>query len=138
MANNKYITPEGKTKLLQLGFLNNTSGTFSYLALGGEGSSAAISNDKNQFSEVTGDNYHRVQLEQEGEIRTDSQSITLSAFFEDMNYNPSQGGTITEIAVVDNDENSGELDTFFAFADVPDIEKNDNISLKYSIIISIL
>lgn len=136
MTNKKYITPEGKTKLLQLGFQNNTTGQFKYLALGGEGSNAAQQENKDNFFEVDGDNYYRATLEQEGNPNDDKQSITLSAIFEDVNFNPSAGKAIHEIAIVDNSEPSD--DTFFAFAEVPEIIKTDNISLKYTIIISIL
>ena len=136
MTNKKYITPEGKSKLLQLGFQNNTSGQFRYLALGGDGSNAAQQENKDNFFEVSGDNYYRATLEQEGNLNDDKQSITLSAIFEDVNFNPSDGKAIHEIAIVDNSEPSD--DTFFAFAEVPEIIKTDNISLKYTIIISIL
>ena len=137
LVNSKYITSQGKTKLLQLGFQNNTSGQFRYLALGGEGSNAAVMEDAANFYEISGENYQRVPLEQEGNANSDTQSITLSAIFEDTNYNPSSGGIIKEIAIVDNDEASSN-DTFFAFAQVPEISKTDNISLKYTVIISIL
>ena len=87
LVNSKYITAQGKTKLLQLGFQNNTSGQFRYLALGGEGSNAAVMEDAANFYEISGENYQRVPLEQEGSANNDTQSITLSAIFEDTNYN---------------------------------------------------
>lgn len=141
MASNKIITAEGKTKMLEYVFAGDEG--FNYLALGVGGSTNDASNasstgDKNDFNELSGNNYERVALVKEGNTTADSQSITLSATFTDSNYNPSNGGNVGEIAIVNNATANEELDTFFAFADIPDILKSDNISLKYTIVISIL
>lgn len=138
MANSKYITPEGKTKLLKLGFINKGDTSFQYLALGGEGSSASTSGDAKNFSEVGGSDYTRVQLKNESDNDINSQSITLSGIFESGNYRPSNGGVIEEIGIVDNSEKNSSSDTFFAFAQVPKISKTDNMSLKYTVVITIL
>lgn len=127
----KYITPEGKEQMLKLAFMSGGNHAFQYLALGGENSEGARAG---QFSEISGDNYQRVSLESEG---TQNQSITLSGIFEDSNFNPSNGRLIKEIGIVDSSTNKSEQ-TFFAYAEVPEIYKNSNISLKYTIIITLL
>lgn len=130
---NKLITPEGKRKLLKLGFLGNSDvGNFNYLALGGENSTAAVGGT---FQEIDGNSYERQTLvmQSEGE-----QSITISAIFDENVANPSEGVLIKEIGIVDHQYPAGEgEDTFFAFAEVPPISKTNNISLKYTIIINI-
>lgn len=127
----KYITPEGKNQMLNLAFRSGENSAFKYLALGGENSAGARTG---QFSEVSGDNYQRVALESEG---TQNQSITLSGIFEDSNFNPSNGRLIKEIGIVDSSSNRSQQ-TFFAFAEVPEIYKNSNISLKYTVIITLI
>lgn len=129
---NKYITPDGKRKLLKLGFLsNNDEGNFNYIALGGENSSAATNGE--HFEEIDGNSYERqpVVLQSEGD-----QSITISAVFDENVANPSEGVEIREIGIVDH-QYRDQNDQFFAFAEVPPIKKTNNISLKYTIIISI-
>ena len=129
---NKYITSAGKRKLLKLGFLSNDDrGNFNYIALGGESSAGATGGT---FQEVDGDNYYRqsVSLEKEEE-----QSITISAIFDENNLASSQGTEITEIGIVDHEFPAGNEDQFFAFAEVPKIKKTSNISLKYTIVITI-
>ncbi len=135
MTNKKYITPEGKTKLLQLGFLDNEKSVFKYLALGGESSSGAANEDALSFVEVSGDGYQRVPLNAE-DLEVNSQSITLTGIFDDTNYSVADGGVIKEIAIVNSFQQTSE-ETFFVIAEVPEITKTDNISLKYSIIITI-
>ena len=139
---NKYITAEGKTHLLKLGFAINGDNTrFEYLALGGEDSVAAANENKGDFKEVQGSNYHRVQLHMENEPTDDEQKIVLSGTFDDENFTPSNdssdSGTISEIAIVNSYQNSNN-EKYFAFAQVPEIVKNDNITLKYTIVIEIL
>lgn len=129
----KYITPEGKNQMLKLAFLSGETNAFRYLALGGEGSGAARGND---FVEVSGDNYQRVALTNEDDNQS-QQSITLSGIFEDSNFNPSNGRLIKEIGIVDSSADNNDQ-TFFAYAEVPEIYKTSNISLKYTIIISLL
>lgn len=131
---NKLITPEGKTKMLQYSLGGGEDGSFRYLALGDGESAAASGGD---FSEVSGSNYQRVELDVQ-QSSNDSQSITLTAIFEDSNYNPSQGGYVSEIGIVNNPEPNAQQDTFFAYAEIPEILKSDNISLKYTIVISVL
>ena len=128
---NKLITQEGKQKLLKLGFLPNNAdpNNFQYIALGGANSNAAKGGS---FQEIDGNNYQRVSVMEES---VESQSITISAIFDDQNYNSSQGTEIREIAIVDNDTKTNDI--FFAYAEVPPITKTGNISLKYTIIISI-
>lgn len=129
---NKLITPEGKRKLLKIGFLGNSDvGNFNYLALGGENSNASTNGT---FQEIDGNSYERQSLilQTEGD-----QSITISAIFDENVANPSEGVEIKEIGIVDHQYPAGEEETFFAFAEVPPIKKTNNISLKYTIIISI-
>lgn len=128
----KYITPEGKDHMLKLAFLSGETNAFKYLALGGDSSQAA-QQGKDKFMEVSGDNYQRVALESEG---TQNQSITLSGIFEDSNFNPSNGRLIREIGIVNSSTSNGD-EVFFAFAEVPEIYKNSNISLKYTVIITL-
>lgn len=128
----KYITPNGKKQMLKLAFLSGETNAFRYLALGGEGSSAARGD---KFVELSGDNYQRVALNNEEDNQSE-QSITLSGIFEDSNLNPSNGRLVKEIGIVDSStDKSGQ--TFFAYAEVPEIYKTSNISLKYTIIISL-
>lgn len=127
----KYITNEGKAQMLKLSFLSGETNAFQYLALGGEGSTGAR---EGNFIEVSGDNYQRVALEYED--TNDSSSITLSGIFEDSNFNPSNGRLIKEIGIVDSATKKSD-ETFFAFAEVPEIYKNSNISLKYTVIITL-
>ena len=129
---NKYITANGKNKLLKLGFLhNNDTNNFNYIALGGTDSAGATGG---QFQEIDGDNYSRqeVSLDAEGQ-----QSITISAIFDENNVASSEGIEITEIGIVDHEFPAGNDEQFFAYAEVPRIVKTSNISLKYTIIISI-
>lgn len=130
----KYITPEGKNQMLKLAFLSNQGNTFRYLALGGENSSAANQNSKSAFTEISGDNYQRVTLNTEDTVQ--NQSIILSGIFEDSNFNPSNGRLIKEIGIVDSSVHKDD-ETFFAFAEVPEIYKNSSISLKYTVIITL-
>jgi len=131
----KYITPEGKDQMLKLAFRNSENDTFNYLALGGDNSQAATSQVSQNFQEISGDNYQRVALENEG---IQNQSITLTGIFEDTNFNPSNGRLIKEIGIVNSSTPKKGSEVFFAFAEVPEIYKNSNISLKYTMIITLL
>ncbi len=129
---NKYITAEGKNKLLKLGFLNSgDTGSFNYIALGGTNSAGATGGT---FQEIDAENYSRQQvaLDSEGQ-----QSITISAIFDENNVASSEGVEVTEIGIVDHEFYAGSDEQFFAYAEVPPISKTSNISLKYTIIISI-
>ena len=132
----KFITDEGKKKLLKLGFLGEPNG-FRYMAL--SNGSAAVSEDKTKFNEVTRQgNYERVEiLSDETSGVALEKGINITGVFEGSNYNLSEGGTITEIGIVDTQKQSS-TETFFAFIQVPEIIKDDNITLKYSVIISLL
>lgn len=131
----KYITPSGKKHLLELGFLNddNTS-NFNFVALGVSGSSAATS-DGVGFLEANGDNYQRVQLFKETTMEDTDESIAVSAIFDSTNFNPSQEVKIAEIGIV-NQDIANNNDKWFAFMTVPGIDKASNVSLKYTIIIT--
>lgn len=131
---NKAITQEGKTKILEL-ILNGDNG-FCYLALGDGNSNAAAEGISEKFSEISGNDYHRVKTNMESSD-TQTATVTVSAIFEDDNYTPSQGGEVSEIALVDSYEKSSN-NTFLAFAEIPPILKTSNISLKYTIVFSIL
>jgi len=132
----KYITNDGKKHLLEIGFLqNDTTNNFNFVALGIQGSNAAIDNG-NGFLEANGDNYHRVQLQEENTLDDDDQSLAMSAIFDSTNFNPSEATTVSEIAIVNQDV-ANDNDIWFAFMSVPPIDKASNVSLKYTIIISI-
>ena len=132
----KYITPDGKKYLLELGFLNddNTS-NFNFVALGVSDSSASTNNGQN-FTEADGYNYSRAQLQQENTMEETDTSIALSATFDSTNFNPSTGVQIAEIGLVNQDV-ANNNDKWFAFMKVPPISKTSNVSLKYTIIITI-
>ena len=124
----KYITSEGKTQLLRKAFIDG-SNPFKYMALGNGNS--AITEDIEDFNEITGSNYSRVVTN----AKEENQQITISGTFAGSNFNPSEGGKITEIALLDSKDSNG---TFFATIQVPEITKTNNISLKYSVIVSLL
>lgn len=131
---NKLITDKGKTELLRLGFVDGNQQAFSYLALGSGDSEGA---QGNTFVEVTSNNYQRVPTSLEENIEGSEKQITISGVFEEGNYNPSDGGLISEIGLCNSQVNTGDNDIFFLYSEVPEIYKTDSISLKYTIIISI-
>lgn len=132
----KYITADGKKYLLQLGFLSDdTTSNFNFAALG-VGESNASQNNGEGFFEANGNNYHRVQLLEEQTSEDDEQSISISATFDSTNFNPSEAVTVSEIGIV-NQDIANDNDKWFAFLKVPPIDKASNVSLKYTIIISI-
>lgn len=125
----KLITDEGKNELLELGFKREEAGgAFKYLALG-KANSTAAQNGSSKFSEASG--YERAVV-----TASDAQnkSITLTATFDEENLNTSEGETIKEIGLC-NDTSTDA--TFFMFSEVPPITKTGDISLEYTIIISI-
>lgn len=140
MASNKAITAEGKTKMLEYVFAGDEG--FNYLALGDSTSGASADGDASSFHEFENGTYgyERVKLDVAENTSETSQSITLSATFDEDNFAPSGGDDVGEIAIVNSDGkgNDSSTDTFFAFADIPNIRKSDNIALKYTIVISIL
>lgn len=129
---NKLITDAGKTELLRLGFkAQEAGGAFSFLALGGDSSTGA---QGQKFAEVSGDNYERVETTVDS---LEDKTITISGTFEETNYAPTDGsGTIKEIGLCNSDTNDNE-EIFFMYAEVPKIVKTGDISLQYTIIISI-
>lgn len=130
----KYITPAGKKYLLELGFLNdNNTSNFNFVALGINDSSA--STNGSGFLEANGDNYKRVQLSKETTIEDTDESLAVSAIFDSTNFNPSQQVKISEIGIV-NQDSANNNDKWFAFMSVPSIDKASNVSLKYTIIIT--
>ena len=133
----KYITPDGKKHLLVLGFLNDDNASnFNYVALGIEDSNAAINNGKG-FQEANGYNYKRARFEkEENKIDDTGTSISVSAIFDSTNFNPSESINISEIGIV-NQDFGNDSDTFFAYMSVPKIEKSSNVSLKYTIVITL-
>ena len=123
----KFITDEGKKKLLKLGFLGETNG-FRYMAL--STGTAAITGEKENFDEVIGrGNYERVQIKSDeiNGVGNIEKSINITGTFEGSNYNLSDGGSlpISEIGIVDTEKNT-DSQTFFAFIQVPEIKKTDN------------
>lgn len=131
----KYITPKGKKNLLKIGFLHeNNVNNFNFCALGTKGSSASTDEDESKFIEAT--NYHRVQLYSEDTNDETDQSLAVTATFESDNLSSSEPITISEIAIVNQDIQT-DNEEWFAFMQVPEIEKSSNVSLKYTIIISI-
>lgn len=130
---NKLITDAGKTELLRRGFkAEEAGGAFSFLALGGSDSKGA---QGGTFSEVSGDGYERVTTEVES---LEDKTITISGIFEETNYAPSNGtGTIKEIGLCNFDSTGQGNETFFMYAEVPEVVKTEDISLQYTIVISI-
>lgn len=126
------ITDKGKTEVLRLAFSSEDSyGAFKYMALGGNNSSG--SQQDGIFVEVTDSSYNRVEVQQDS---LDDKSIVISAIFDETNLNSSQGETITEIGLVNSIDYSDQ-EVFFAYCAVPNIVKDDNISLKYTVVIEI-
>lgn len=130
---NKLITDAGKTELLRLGFKSEEAGgAFSYLALGGANSTGA---QGQKFTEVSGGQYSRVQTEI---TENKDKSITITGTFKEDNYAPTDGsGQITEIGLCNQPYFVTDGEIFFMYSEVPPIIKTGDISLQYTIIISI-
>lgn len=128
---NKLITDAGKTELLRLGFSREEAGgAFKYIALGGANSQGSTGGE---FKEVSGSNYERVKTEADVKNKT----ITITGTFNEENYAPVDGeGLIKEIGLCNNDVGGSEK-IFFLFSDVAEVYKTGDISLEYTIIISI-
>lgn len=128
----KLITDKGKTELLRLGFKSEEAdGAFTYMALG-KGSSAGAQGST--FDEAGGANYSRVKTELE-ECR--DKYIKISATFDETNYTPTDNsGLIKEIALCNSKEKTDNT-VFFMYSEVPEIYKTGDISLQYTVIISI-
>lgn len=128
---NTIITDDGKTEILRLAFANDDAhAAFNYMALGGSTSAGAQQRD---FVEITDASYYREETQVES---LNDKSISISATFDETNYNVSDGELITEIGLVNSSEYASE-EIFFAYCEVPNIQKTDSISLKYTVIIEI-
>lgn len=141
----KYITKEGKNKVLQIAFSNQEDiNTFKFLALGEDtgGNLASETGNTSDFHEVSGDGYYRIGSKPEIEEHTvefdNNGSVTISFIVDEQNYS-GEGVTIREIALCDaaNTDETLANSTVFAFCEVPPIQKTGNVSLKYTIKISI-
>ena len=119
----KKVTPEGKTEVLRLAFSDSEERIpFCYFALGtGNGADS-----NGEWEEVISSNYHRAKA-----------TLNVNQYYSSTyNYDESTPVEITEIALCQESERkNGE--TIFAYCNVPPIEKTGNISLKYTMIISI-
>lgn len=131
---NKLITDAGKTELLRLGFkAQEAGGAFSFIALGGDSSTGA-QGSAGKFAEVSGYDYERVETTVDS---LEDKTITISGTFTETNYAPTDGsGTIKEIGLCNSDVIKNE-EIFFMYAEVPKIIKTGDISLQYTIVISI-
>ena len=129
---NKLITDEGKNELLRLAFKREEAGgAFNFIALGGVNSKGA---QGEIFSEVQGSNYSRVQAETDTDH---NKKVIITGTFNEENYAPTDGsGLIKEIGLCNNEVETAQT-KFFMYAEVPEAYKNGDISLQYSIIISI-
>ena len=127
----KLITDAGKTELLRLAFQSEEAGgAFKFIALGGENSKGA---QGETFVEVSGDNYSRVVTSTDS---VENKQITISGIFQEENYAPATGGVIKEIGLC-NADTATNSPIFFLYSEVPEITKTGDISLEYTIIISI-
>ena len=127
----KKVTPEGKTEVLRLAFSDSEERIpFCYFALGtGNGADS-----NGEWEEVISSNYHRAKAITN--FNGNTQQVEMSCVFDENNYDESTPVEITEIALCQESERkNGE--TIFAYCNVPPIEKTGNISLKYTMIISI-
>lgn len=124
----KLITDAGKNELLRLGFKAGNSGAFHYMALGTEGSAGAQGGN---FFEISTDGYERAETQTE---EPTNKEIIISATFDETNN--ADGKTITEIGLCNAPRHTSE-EVFFMYSEVPNIPKEDNISLQYTIIMSI-
>lgn len=124
------ITDKGKGEILRLAFANeDPRGAFNYMALGGINSAKT---NGGSFVEITDTSYKRESTKME---TVDEKSISVSATFDETNINSSNGEIIKEIALVNSSEPGGDI--FFAYCEVPNVSKDDTMSLKYTIIIEI-
>lgn len=127
----KLITDEGKNELLALVFTMGNRSPFNWLALGGDNSKGAQGGVWEEVSGV-GNSYHRVKTEVEKSPT--NREIVISGTFED--DNDTGEATITEIGL-SNSETKSSDETFFFYGEVANIIREDNVSLKYTIIFSV-
>jgi hypothetical protein len=122
------------TDMLKMAFGDGSTTTrFGYLALGGSDSNGVSNQSAKSFAELSGDGYERVALSTDTSV---TKGIKLTATFNESNYAPVNGGTIKEIAIINNKDKSSN-DVIFGIAEVPEIIKKDNISISYDILIEI-
>ena len=131
---NKLITDKGKSTLLKIGFTSGNHNGFTYLALGSGDSKAS---QGGQWDEINGEGYHRVPTTLEQDFDETAKQIAISGVFTEDNYHPSGDGKLIKEIALCNSSRDTNASTYFLFSEVPEIYKNDNISLKYTIIISI-
>lgn len=130
---NKYVTDEGKTEILKIAFVNDDGYTpFAYLALADSTSSASSSGIQTNFSELSDASYQRVPMTVDS---IETKKITLSAIFDENNYNSSDAIEVGEIGLCNASDNSEDT-VFFTYCQVPNLPKDATVSLKYTIIIS--
>lgn len=130
---NKYVTDEGKTEILKIAFVNDDGNTsFKYLALADSTSAASTSGLFDDFSELSDASYQRVPMTVDS---IENKKITLSAIFDENNYNSSDPITVGEIGLCNTGDNSEDT-VFFTYCQVPNLPKDGTVSLKYTIIIS--
>lgn len=135
MVYNKCITNEGKDQILKLAFLSNSANTFSYCALAEKGTNlASETGDAADFNEINGNGYHRVKITAD-DSKIENNTLTASCIFDDDNYFTETGKVIAEIGLCDSYDS--DTPTFFAFSQVPNIEKTGSVSLKYTWVIHI-
>lgn len=140
----KFITEEGKNEVLKIAFSDSgNDNTFRYLALGTNSGTAAETGLKENFVELDrSENYRRVGVSTDTEENTivfdNNGTATISFIVSEDNYTGS-GAVIKEIALCNDAEAdiTSEQCKVFAFCEVPEIEKTSNISLKYTLRISI-
>ena len=132
---NKYVTDEGKTEILKIAFVNDDGYTpFAYLALAESTSSASSSGIRTDFHELSDASYQRVAMTIDS---IETKKITLSAIFDENNYNSNSSDAIEvgEIGLCNASDNSEDT-VFFAYCQVPKLRKDATVSLKYTMIIS--
>ena len=130
---NKYVTDEGKTELLKIAFVNDDGYTpFAYLALADSTSSASSSGIRTDFRELSDATYQRVPMTVDS---IETKKVTLSAIFDENNYNSSNAIEVGEIGLCNASDNSEDT-VFFAYCQVPKLPKDATVSLKYTMIIS--
>lgn len=123
----KLVTDAGKNELLRLCFASGSKGPFNWMALGGESSKGA---QGGKFVEISEKGYHRVETKPGTPT---NKEIVISATFEENNN--AEGKIISEIGLCNSSNHTTE-ETFFLYSEVPEIPKESNISLKYTVIIS--
>ena len=129
----KISTDIGKSELLRLGFTSEEEGgAFKFLALGKSSSTGA---QDGNFDEIgIGDSgYSRVETTS----TIDGKTINITGTFSEENYAPNVPTVIKEIGLCNTEDRGSSGEKFFLYSEVPAIEKTNDISLEYTIILSI-